>query len=55
MKLAKGRGGAYVDVSALSLVVACTCGSGIVAGGRGVLMFIFGTGKGMTETVDEVA
>ncbi|PIL35617.1 hypothetical protein GSI_02345 [Ganoderma sinense ZZ0214-1] len=52
--LAKGRDGVYADVSALSVVVACACGSGIVAGGCGVLMFVFGTGGGMTWTVDQL-
>ena len=49
-----GRDGVDANVSALSFVVACGCGSGVVAGGCGVLMFVFGTGKTMTETVDEV-
>nr|VWO95162.1 Thiamine transporter [Ganoderma boninense] len=52
--LAKGRDGVYANVSALSVVVACACGSGIVAGGCGVLMFVFGTGAGMMWTVEQL-
>ena len=52
--LAKGRDGVYANVSVLSVVVACACGSGVVAGGCGVLMFAFGTGKSMTETMEEL-
>ncbi|KAM5535976.1 hypothetical protein V8D89_010416 [Ganoderma adspersum] len=52
--LAKGRDGVYANVSALSVVVACACGSGVVAGGCGVLMLVFGTGNGMTWAIEQL-